>query len=118
MNPQPAPEGFPENGAVRFECDLTIENVASLKATVMTSLNEREDLVIDLSGIRNVDVAGLQLLCSAHRTALTKNKQFLLVGDKLPVFRQAVKDSGYARSEGCASHGQDGCLWIGGEKDG
>jgi len=118
MNGHPVSEGVPENGAVRFECDLTVENVASLKVLVMASLKEREELVIDMSGIKDIDVAGLQLLCSAHKTALNMNKQFLLIGDGLPLFRQAVKDSGYTRNEGCASHGQGNCPWIGGEKDG
>ena len=117
MNGHSAREGVPENGAVKFECDLIIENVASLKVLLAASIKERDDLTIDLAGVAAVDVAGLQLLCSTHRTAHSMNKRFSLAGERPRVFRQAVKDSGYARNEGCESHGKSDCIWIGGETD-
>jgi anti-anti-sigma regulatory factor len=118
MNDHSARKDVPDGKAVKIECDLTIENVASLKAFLIASLKEGDRLIIDPSEVTAVDVAGLQLLCSAHRTALLTNKEFVLAGNITQVFRQAVKDSGYARNEGCMTLGESQCIWIGGETDG
>lgn len=118
MNDHSACKEVPDGTTIKIECDLAIENVASLKVLLVASLKEKDRLIIDPSGITAVDVAGLQLLCSAHRSTLLTNKEFDLAGNIPEVFRQAVKDSGYARNEGCISLGESDCIWIGGETDG
>ncbi|MEJ7138406.1 STAS domain-containing protein [Amphibiibacter pelophylacis] len=50
--------------------DLTIYRAAELRQTLLTALAQPGDtLALDLSGVTELDSAGLQLLLSARRTA-------------------------------------------------
>jgi anti-anti-sigma regulatory factor len=50
---------------------LTLSEVAAEREKLLLAL-ESGDLALDASGVTEVDVAGLQLLESAHRTALAR----------------------------------------------
>jgi anti-anti-sigma regulatory factor len=84
----------------------------------MTSIKEKDMLVVDAAGVTSVDAAGLQLLCSAHRMALLMKRKMVLGGDRPQILRHAIEESGYARSEGCTPDGRGDCIWIGGETNG
>lgn len=52
---------------LRLEGELTIYRAAELKAELMTKLHEADRLEIDLSGVAEIDTAGVQLLMLAQR---------------------------------------------------
>lgn len=85
---------------------LTVGCSAQLRRQLLTKLAERGDLVIDVQGVREVDVAGLQLLCAAHRSALAAGKNLVLrgVGE---VLGEALRVSGLAAARGCDAR----CPW-------
>ncbi|CAK0753556.1 phospholipid transport system transporter-binding protein [Gammaproteobacteria bacterium] len=49
-------------GRLRLEGDLTIYEAAALKTPLLAALEEEPTLEIDLSGVEELDTAGLQLL--------------------------------------------------------
>ena len=63
--------------ALRIEGELTIFRVMELKHTVLANPPLTE---IDLSGVTELDTAGVQLLMLAKRTALTQQRELRLVG--------------------------------------
>ncbi len=50
--------------------ELTVDRMADFKNELQQSLNSTDSLEIDLDQVTKVDLACLQLFCSAHRTAI------------------------------------------------
>jgi anti-anti-sigma factor len=103
---------------VKFYGDLTVENAARMKALLMESIKARGHFSIDLAGIDSADVAGLQLLCAAHKAYRSGNNHSSFLEGASEAFKKVVRDSGYTRKEGCMPETPGQCLWIGGETDG
>jgi hypothetical protein len=57
------------------------------------------------------DMALLQLLCSAHRTALRAGKRLELGNEPPGQFRMVMDLAGLSRHIGCAQDDTDSCLW-------
>ncbi len=66
-------------GEIRIDSDLTIYTVAEWKETLMGALERSAALSIDLSAVRELDTAGLQLLLLASREAQGTGKSVTLV---------------------------------------
>lgn len=60
--------------------ELTIAQVAALRERLLEAFAKTGELTVDLSGAGHFDVAGLQLLCSAHRYAAACGKSLALDG--------------------------------------
>jgi anti-anti-sigma factor len=63
--------------ALRIEGELTIFRAAELKPVLLDASRSVE---IDLSGVSEIDTAGLQLLMLAKKTALAQDRSLRLVG--------------------------------------
>jgi anti-anti-sigma regulatory factor len=63
--------------ALRIEGELTIFTAAELKPAILCTPPPHE---IDLSGVTEIDTAGVQLLMMAKRTALELDTELHLVG--------------------------------------
>jgi anti-anti-sigma factor len=64
---------------LRIEGELTIYRAAELKQTLLEKVGAHPKLEIDLSGVTEVDTAGVQLLMLAKQTALTAQGEVTLV---------------------------------------
>ena len=104
-----------EPGRLAWQGDLTVQNAASVKAAILEAA-QNDRLVLDCAGVTEIDVAGLQLLCSAHRTFAISGKQFRLAG-RTASFEKGVRESGYARDKGCRLDPDGSCLWVAGGSD-
>lgn len=62
---------------VRIEGEFTVFTAAELKPVVLCNPPPQE---IDLSGVTELDSAGVQLLMVAKRTALEQDRELRLVG--------------------------------------
>ncbi len=106
----------PSGGAsvLTLDGELTIEHAGELKKMLIEAMDSAESVDIKLEEVTGVDLSCLQLLCSAHRTALKSRKQLTLSSEESDAFQQMVRDVGYARHDGCALNPGPGCLWCGG----
>jgi len=64
------------DGVLRIEGELTIFRAAELKPLLLA---DPLPLVIDLSGVTDIDTAGVQLLMLAKNTALAQQRELRLV---------------------------------------
>ena len=69
-----------QSPALRLEGELTIFRVAELKAPILSALATPEPIEFDLSGITEMDGAGLQLLILAKREAAQVGKTVRFTG--------------------------------------
>ncbi len=101
-----------DRGTLIVEGFLTLENIRNLREELQEALEAVQRLDIDATGAAEADLSFLQLLCSAHRTAVRQGKCLNLTGDLPDVLKQAMEDNGYARQIGCGTDAGKTCLWA------
>lgn len=92
--------------------DLTIRRIAALKDEVSAALQAADVVRLRLEADAQGDAALLQLLCSAHRTALREGKAFLLIGDLPEQIDRLLRLAGFTRHVGCCHDRGGSCLWT------
>src|SRR5262245_20959061 len=70
---------------VRLEGELTIYRATELRTEIQTALANATAVEIDLSGVTEIDSAGIQLLIAAQKTAAASQRELLLVQPSAPV---------------------------------
>ncbi len=103
-----------EAGILHAGGSLTIEHAEELKSAITEALASASRLTIDLSAAETVDLCFLQLLCSAHRTAVKDGKSIVLANTG-EAFVESIRETGYLRHVGCMPNSGHGCLWAGKE---
>jgi anti-anti-sigma factor len=103
----------PEEGAriIELEGDLSISTAALLRTTLLEGMQTGAKAMLDMAGVRSLDLSGMQLLCSAHRSYAQRNAvlQVRRVNDD---FRRIAMTAGYdARQSVCPFRKEDNCLW-------
>ncbi len=61
---------------VKIKGAMSIEEAAELGKALLESITENSGLELDLSEVDDCDTAGIQLLCSAGKTARASKKTF------------------------------------------
>ncbi|PLX92685.1 MAG: hypothetical protein C0621_08925 [Desulfuromonas sp.] len=90
---------------------LTIEIVRELADEVLGALRQTEELVVDLQGCPEIDLACMQLLCAAERSASREGKRFVLrLSEDSPVVAVA-EAGGFIRHSPCLHDCKD-CVWM------
>ncbi|ACM20612.1 STAS domain protein [Geotalea daltonii FRC-32] len=107
-------EGNPAALVVKVSGPLTVQNVGELKTSLLQALEGGEQLCLDLAGVTEVDLAGLQLLCSAHRSSLHLNKHLCITTGDSDIIDTASMEAGFQRHVGCAQDKEKSCFWVGG----
>ena len=105
----------PGKQGLRLAGSLTIGQAAALKGALVTALNDASELRVDLSGITEIDLTGLQLLEASHRSALSRGKQFSVEPRGNRSYLDTVDSAGFRRHTGCERDVNATCIWIGGE---
>jgi anti-anti-sigma regulatory factor len=90
----------------------TVQNGDLLRKAILSALEQTRSVVLDLGKSDEADLSFLQVLCSAHRTAIRLNKNLAIERASEAVLR-AVDSAGYARHTGCSLDVRKSCLWAG-----
>ena len=64
----------------KIDSDLTINTARDTAAALLSLLQDKKDLEIDLSAVSEIDSAGLQLLIAAKRAATAAGCQLAFAG--------------------------------------
>lgn len=97
--------------------DLTIGVVADLKERILKELSTSDGLTLNLERVENMDVAGLQILCSANRYVESKKKSFsIITGENQGFIKTFMVESGYDSTGSCPEGTCKKCLWKGDRK--
>lgn len=98
-----------ETTDVTIKGDLIVQNAAELRNKLLELLQQFQHLRLNIHSVDRIDLAGLQLFCSARQTALKMNK-LLEVEEIPPKITETVKSSGYAFRIGCRARDNSDCL--------
>jgi len=96
--------------------ELTVPRAADLKDALVNALSNADSIEINLEEVTRIDLACLQLLCSAHRTAANTGKRLTVRDPSAPVYLEARKNAGFMYNKPCRYVSTDDCLWIGGNE--
>jgi len=95
---------------------MTIHRAGEIKAAMLEALSEANELRMDMTQVQEIDLVGLQLLCSAHQTSVTMHKRFRLGGDCQTSVLESIQGAGVRRHVRCIHDVDQSCIWIqGGE---
>lgn len=107
-----APASGGESVRLRLEGEVTVESAGELRQALLQALEGGGGIVVDCGGATSIDLSTLQLLCAAHRTAITLGKDLALDGCEDALAR-AVEEAGFRRQRACLlSPEKDRCLWL------
>ena len=95
--------------------EMTILQVNELKDVLSHCLNKYESTRIDFEQVKTIDLANVQLLCSANMTYEKAGRTLSKTGMNAAVIESALTEIGYNRDRGCLENPCDLCLWKGDE---
>jgi ABC-type transporter Mla MlaB component len=114
--PAPVPGSHEDAGTiVGISGAMTLPNAASIREQMVDAFEHEGKVIIDLSGVTEIDVVGLQLLCSGHRSSMLAGREYAVTGTGLLMVRDAAKSAGLQRRIGCALDTLHSCIWAGGK---
>jgi anti-sigma B factor antagonist len=74
-----AKEGKDATSVLRIVGEMTIYRAAGLKQTLLASLDQAEELEVDLAAVTELDTAGVQILILTKKQALAKQRKLRLI---------------------------------------
>lgn len=96
---------------IKVSGELNILDAEELKKVFIDALSTCGSVLVHANNVEDIDLPSIQLLCSAHKTALNLNKT-LAFSDSVPdVIRQIFISAGYSRHIGCSLDKNNTCLW-------
>ena len=85
---------------VKFDGALTVPNADALHARLVAALDRNEPVLLDLSGATDIDVAFLQLVVAAQKTASAKNIALSLRSDGAKLLMDEAARCGLSATAG------------------
>lgn len=95
---------------------LTIENTADFARLIQAGLAEAKSVAVSFDPDLEVDITAMQVLCSAHRTAMTAGKVFASQGEMPQALLNLVVAVGSERHRECNYNAGSPCPWFEGGK--
>jgi len=95
--------------------EMTILNAAEIRTNIMEVISGGNDLHLDLKGVTDVDLTGLQLICAAHISAIKLRKRLDVDFSLNEPLKKIIHDAGFLRHIGCSIDISNTCVWTGGE---
>ena len=93
--------------------ELTLPYAEEIKRLFLDTAGNGKNVLIRFESVTDLDLSVLQLLCSAHRTAVRLEADFTLESPLPEVCRQFIEDAGFIRRSGCRFNTKnEGCLWL------
>ena len=92
--------------------DLTAHQLHDVRTALIKALIDFDEVALDLQSITNTNLACLQLLCSAHRSAGRLDKQLTFTGPRPEILNTIAASAGYLRQVGCRLDKDRTCLWT------
>ncbi len=105
-----------ENGEIVINSgsQLTIETAADFQRLLRESLAASQHVAVELDPAVEIDLTGLQLFCSACKTAAAHGKSFTCSGPRPQAFDDLIHACGAERHTACKQHTDAHCPWFGG----
>jgi len=99
-----------QNTILVLEGDLAVDKAGALKIMLQDALKNAESVAINFKDNHKIDITFLQLVCSAHHSALLSGKN-LNLSEKMPDnLKNLLKSAGYMQHPVCSFDKDRECL--------
>ncbi len=92
---------------------LTVDRIEEVRVGLLRAFALGKSVRISLAAVTDVDLTGLQLLCSAHRTSIARELDLRVTSDGCPALSSVAGVAGMLRHIGCPQDGCGTCVWKG-----
>lgn len=113
---QDIPADQPGTRVVAIAGSMTIQHGVEIKDALMIAMESADTLQLDLAEVTEIDLIGLQFICSVHLAAIAGNKRFSVRRAGNEVVAAAAHGAGFDRHIGCNQDTEHTCIWAGGGK--
>ncbi len=97
---------------------LTIENAADFARIVHEALGSSKNVAIEFESTVEIDITGIQIICSACKSAALKGSSFSYLGMRPQALADLIITSGAERHALCKHNNNATCIWFGGNNNG
>jgi anti-anti-sigma regulatory factor len=97
---------------ILLEGELNLLRAQEMRTVFLKALVEADNVAIRFGNVLDLDLSCLQLLCSAHRSAVRLKKQVRFEGSVPKLLQDAADAAGYSHLKGCKLDKGKSCLWI------
>jgi anti-anti-sigma regulatory factor len=111
---QEIPADQPGTRVVSIRGSMTIQHGAEIRTALLEALGPAENLLLDLAKVTEIDLIGLQFICSTHRSAIAGNKHFSVMKSGNEVIKEAMRGAGFDLFTGCLQAAEHTCIFAGG----
>jgi anti-anti-sigma regulatory factor len=95
---------------------LTIQDASRLKDLLMEAYAGEGELCIDLTGTESLDLACMQVLCSAHKSFGKAKRAVHMTGELSEGVRRSLQEIAIEAGS-CGLESSAPCLWVAGGRD-
>ncbi len=107
--------GADKTGVVAISGRMTIEHAGEIRAALLEAFSRGDGVRLDLDGVSEVDLTGLQLICAAHISSIKRKMSFSVSTTASEPLISFVQNAGFLRHIGCSMDISQTCVWTGGE---
>ena len=93
---------------------LTIENAAEFSRIMGEALEASTKVAIEFEPAVEIDITGVQILCSACKSASKSGKTFSFNGPQPQTLTDIITTCGAERHAVCKHNNDSTCIWFGG----
>ena len=93
---------------------LTIENASELSRIIREALEATHLVAVEFDPEVEIDITGVQILCSACKSAANSGKVFSYHGPQPKALADIISSSGAERHAVCKHNNNSPCIWFGG----
>jgi ABC-type transporter Mla MlaB component len=92
---------------------LTVEHATEMKVALQNAFKPGvQNIILSLGTVTKADLTFFQLLCSAHKTAMTDGKSFIVEQFHQDILIRAHDAMGFTRCHGCVLDKTKSCVLI------
>ena len=95
-----------------FSDNILKENIRDLRELMIDSIDRSESLTIEFHDFKKTDMFFIQLLCSAHKYAVSKSKTINIIGSLPDTIKTILENYGFYKDTGCIKDVGDSCFWL------
>lgn len=105
-----------ENGEIIITSGsrLTIENAAEFTRITREALEASRNVAIEFEPDVDIDITGVQILCSACKSSAESDVTFSYHGLQPQALAEIIAMSGAERHAVCKHNNNSSCIWFGG----
>lgn len=105
-----------ENGSIVISSGdrLTIESAADFQQLLRDALEAVQAVSLEFEPGVQIDITGLQLICSACKTAAARGANLLCQGTRPRALEDMIAAFGAQRHMACKQNMNSNCIWFGG----